>query len=96
MATGDSKVISQGTNGYYVSCTADSTGYIPPTNGMRVEPVNATVFQGTGPTQDQIDAALTARNQKYLLAIANCVQNLEQQGLSSDQAEQMCRSQIQY
>lgn len=96
MAVGTSKVISQGTDGYYVLCTADSTGYIPPTNGMRVEPVNAIVFQGTGPTQAQIDAAQAQRDQTYLLAMTNCVQNLKQQGVSDSMAQQACQSQIHY
>jgi len=96
MATGQTETISQGLDGYYISCTPDSNGYRGPLNGTRIESVSSVVFVGTGLTQEQVDQAKAARDQRYYLALANCIQNLKNSGVSESQVSAACNSQVQY
>ena len=99
MADGETRLISKGTDGYYISCTADSNGYVPPTNGMRVEPVDDLVYQGTGLDalrEQQAAQALTERNWRYNLALAQCIQNGKAGGASAEVAERLCRASVRY
>ncbi len=99
MAAGETKLVYQGKDGYVISCTADSNGYTPPTNGMRVEPVNDTVEKGTGldeQQQQQADAEKAARDQRYTLNLAQCFQSLKARGASDEQATSACSSTVKY
>lgn len=99
MAAGATKLISQGTDGYYISCTPDSNNYVPPTNGMRVEPVNDVVSRGTGldaQLQQQQDQAKAERDWQYQLNLTNCITNLQSQGVPTDTATSLCKSSVQY
>lgn len=50
---------SGGVNGYKVTCTADSKGYIP--SGYTIQPTNKVVYVGTGTsTADTSNAAATS------------------------------------
>ena len=97
MAAGETKLVYEGKNGYYVSCSADSEGWVPPTNGMRVEPVTAVFDRGTGlneRAEQQRIAEEAARQQRYYVALAQCVQSLRAQGMQSSQAESACRGTV--
>lgn len=99
MSAGETKLVYQGSDGYVISCTADSNGYIPPTNGMRVEPVNDTVDRGTGlneQLQQQANEEQAARDQRYNLSLAQCIQSLKARGVSDAQSGSMCSSTVKY
>lgn len=99
MSKGATKKVAKGSDGYYISCTADSQGYTPPTNGQRVEPVDDVVEVGTGMDerrQQQAEAEQAMRQQKYALNLANCIQSLRAQGMTLSSAEAKCRQIVTY
>ena len=99
MAVGETRLISKGTDGYYISCTADSNGYVPPTNGMRVEPVDDLAYQGTGLDELREVAAIqekAERDQRYNVALIQCIQNLKARGVPESSATSACRSSVKY
>lgn len=99
MAVGETKILFQGTDGYVISCSSDSSGYTPPTNGMRVDPVNDVVAKGTGLDalrQQQADIAKAARDQQYYLNLTNCISSLTAQGMQRDSAQSHCTSIVRY
>lgn len=92
---GTQQVASQGMNGFILRC--------PGSADIKVSGVNQLVLIGTGKTAEEIqaenDAAEVARqqeeaarDQRYYLALANCVQSLRAQGMQQSSAEYHCRS----
>lgn len=91
---GTQQIASQGMNGFILRC--------PGSADIKTSGVNQLVLVGTGKTAAEIqaenDAAEVARqqeenarDQRYYLALANCIQNLQAQGMQPSSAESHCR-----
>jgi hypothetical protein len=96
---GTQQIASQGMNGFILRC--------PGSADIKNSGVNQLVLVGTGKTVAEIqaenDAAevarqqeQAARDQRYNLALANCIQSLRAQGMPQSSAESNCRSIVRY
>jgi len=92
---GTQQIASQGMDGFILSC--------PGSADIKSSGVNQLVFVGTGKTdveiQSEKDAAEVrlqqeeaARDQRYYINLANCVQSLRAQGMQQSSADANCRS----